>query len=71
MFLHCEHRIHTVVAWLRLACLNTRLAGETSELVVYPGEYHGIATPSYIKDLYERYLAWYDEYVRGATAPVS
>jgi hypothetical protein len=29
------------------------------------GEYHGIGTPSYIKDLYERYLAWFAKYVKG------
>jgi len=39
--------------------------GKTTELVVYPGEYHGIGTPSYIKDLYERYLAWFAKYVKG------
>jgi len=39
--------------------------GKTTELVVYPGEYHGIATPTYIKDLYERYLAWFAKYVKG------
>jgi len=44
------------------------MAGETSKLVVYPGEYHGIATPSYIKDLYERYLAWFAKYVKGEEA---
>jgi dipeptidyl aminopeptidase/acylaminoacyl peptidase len=39
--------------------------GRTTKLVVYPGEHHGIDTPSYQKDLYQRYLAWYDKYVRG------
>ncbi len=42
--------------------------GKTTELVVYPGEYHGIGTPSYLKDLYQRYLAWYGTYVKGAGA---
>ncbi len=39
--------------------------GKTAQLVVYPGEFHGIGTPSYRKDLYERYLAWYGQYVKG------
>jgi dipeptidyl aminopeptidase/acylaminoacyl peptidase len=34
-------------------------------LVVYPGESHGIARPSFIRDRYGRYLAWYDRTVRG------
>jgi len=40
--------------------------GRTTQLVVYPGEHHGIQTPSFIKDLYERYLDWYDKYVKGS-----
>jgi dipeptidyl aminopeptidase/acylaminoacyl peptidase len=39
--------------------------GVPTELVVYPGEYHGIGTPSHLKDLYERYLAWFDKYLNG------
>ena len=44
-----------------------RQLGRTTELVVYPGQHHGISKPSYQKDLYERYLAWYDKYVKGET----
>jgi dipeptidyl aminopeptidase/acylaminoacyl peptidase len=39
-----------------------RLGVET-ELVVYPGEYHGIDTPSHFRDLYRRYLAWFDRHL--------
>jgi dipeptidyl aminopeptidase/acylaminoacyl peptidase len=39
-----------------------RLGVET-ELVVYPGEYHGIDTPSHAKDLKERYLDWFGEHL--------
>jgi len=39
--------------------------GRVTLLVVYPGEFHGIGKPSYIKDLYERYLDWYGKYVKG------
>jgi len=39
--------------------------GRETQLVVYPGEFHGIRKPSYQKDRYERYLAWYDKYVKG------
>ncbi len=42
--------------------------GRTTQLVVYPGEFHGIQTPSYIKDLYERYLDWYGKYVKGSVS---
>jgi dipeptidyl aminopeptidase/acylaminoacyl peptidase len=39
--------------------------GQTAELVVYPGEYHGIGKPTYIRDLYQRYLDWYGRHVKG------
>ena len=45
-----------------------RQLGRTTELVVYPGQHHGISKPSYQKDLYERYLAWYDKYVKSEPA---
>jgi len=45
--------------------------GRTTELVVYPGEYHGFTTPSHIKDRLERYLAWYAHYVKGDATPAS
>ncbi len=44
-----------------------RRMGRTTQLVVYPGESHGIRRPSFQKDRYERYLAWYGKYVKGET----
>ena len=38
--------------------------GRTTELVVYPGQHHGISKPSYVKDRWERYLAWYNRFLR-------
>ena len=43
--------------------------GRTTELVVYPGEFHGFTTPSHLKDRLERYLAWYAHYVKGDSTP--
>ena len=34
-----------------------------TELIVYPGENHSFSTPSYNKDVLERYLAWYDKHL--------
>ena len=47
-----------------------RRAGRVdTELVVYPDQWHSIETPSYRKDRFDRYLAWYDRYLRpGAVA---
>ena len=43
--------------------------GRDTLLVVYPDEYHGFRTPSHIKDLHERYLAWYAHYVKADGTP--
>ena len=43
--------------------------GRPTELVVYPGEHHGIARPSFQKDRLERYLAWYGKYVKAGPPP--
>jgi dipeptidyl aminopeptidase/acylaminoacyl peptidase len=49
-----------------------RRRGVPAQLVVYPGQSHGIRVPSYQKDRYERYLAWYGKWVRGTgEAPIS
>jgi dipeptidyl aminopeptidase/acylaminoacyl peptidase len=43
--------------------------GRETELVVYPGEFHGFKTPSHIKDRLERNLAWYAHYVKQDGTP--
>jgi dipeptidyl aminopeptidase/acylaminoacyl peptidase len=47
-----------------------RSLGVDTQLIIYPNENHGITRPSYIRDRYERYLAWYDKYVKKNAAPV-
>jgi len=39
--------------------------GVPTQLVVYPDEHHGIRYPSFQKDRYERYLNWFNKYVKG------
>ena len=46
-----------------------RIGRVETELVVYPDQWHGIETPSYRKDRWERYLAWYDRFLRPGAAP--
>jgi dipeptidyl aminopeptidase/acylaminoacyl peptidase len=38
--------------------------GVETELVIYPGQYHAIRRPSYLRDRLERYLAWYDRHLQ-------
>lgn len=44
-----------------------RSLGVDTQLIVYPNSFHGISLPSYVRDRYERYLAWYDKYVKKVT----
>ena len=78
-FLHAD-RIKTPTLFLcgqddmNVPLLNTeqmyqalRRLGVPTELVIYPGQNHGIRTPTYQKDRLERYLQWYDRYLRPET----
>jgi dipeptidyl aminopeptidase/acylaminoacyl peptidase len=47
-----------------------RSLGVETQLVIYPNEFHGITRPSYVKDRYQRYLDWYDKYVKKNPVPV-
>jgi dipeptidyl aminopeptidase/acylaminoacyl peptidase len=41
-----------------------RSLGIDTQLIIYPNETHGIQRPSYQRDRMERYLAWYDKYLK-------
>jgi dipeptidyl aminopeptidase/acylaminoacyl peptidase len=43
-----------------------RSLGIDTQLIIYPNENHGIQRPSYQRDRMERYLAWYDKYLKKA-----
>jgi dipeptidyl aminopeptidase/acylaminoacyl peptidase len=43
--------------------------GIDTQLVVYPGQFHGITEPSYVRDRLERRLAWYNRYLMPAGDP--
>jgi dipeptidyl aminopeptidase/acylaminoacyl peptidase len=37
-----------------------------TQLVIYPGQFHGITTPSYVRDRLERYLSWFNRYLKAS-----
>lgn len=41
--------------------------GVDTQLIVYPGQFHGITRPSFVRDRLERYVGWYDKYLRTTT----
>jgi dipeptidyl aminopeptidase/acylaminoacyl peptidase len=42
-----------------------RTLGVPTQLVIYPGQYHLFTRPSYIHERLERYLAWFDKYLKS------
>ena len=40
-----------------------RSLGIPTELVIYPGQYHGLTLPSYVEDRMLRMIAWFDAYL--------
>ncbi|HTR31968.1 MAG TPA: S9 family peptidase [Puia sp.] len=40
-----------------------RTLGVPTELIVYPGQFHGISIPSYQRDRFDRWIAWFKKYL--------
>jgi dipeptidyl aminopeptidase/acylaminoacyl peptidase len=42
--------------------------GVETQLVIYPGQYHSLSKPSYHRDRLERYVGWFDRFLKpGST----
>ena len=41
-----------------------RSLGIDTQLVIFPGQFHGLTVPSYQRDRLERYLGWFDKYLK-------
>ncbi|MDE3187931.1 MAG: S9 family peptidase [Acidobacteriota bacterium] len=83
-FLEVDKRIHTPMLFMGgTSDMNVPLIGgeqmyqalkslgRPTELVVYPGQFHGFTRPSFIRDRYERWLAWWDKYLKAAATPAA
>jgi dipeptidyl aminopeptidase/acylaminoacyl peptidase len=79
-FLEIDKRVHTPMLFMGgTSDMNVPLIGgeqmyealkslgRPTELVVYPGQFHGFTRPSFIKDRYERWLGRWDKYLKPAT----
>ena len=45
-----------------------RRLGVPTQLIIYPGQSHGIRLPSFQKDRYERYVGWFDRFLKADAA---
>jgi dipeptidyl aminopeptidase/acylaminoacyl peptidase len=41
--------------------------GVDTQLVIYPGQFHGLSIPSYERDRLQRYVNWFDKYLKAGT----
>lgn len=64
LFLCGEKDFNVPVAGSEQMYQALRSLGVETQLVIYPNENHGIRRPSYVRDRYERYLGWYDKYLK-------
>ncbi|MBX7124236.1 MAG: S9 family peptidase [Cyclobacteriaceae bacterium] len=49
-----------------------RVQGVPTNLIIYPNQFHGITVPGYQKDRFDRYIKWFDQYLRNTpTATVN
>lgn len=42
--------------------------GVDTQLVIYPGQFHGLTVPSYERDRLQRYVDWYNKYLQPTAA---
>lgn len=66
LFMASQNDFNVPVAGAEQMYQALRSLGVPTELVIYPGQNHGISVPSYIKDRYERHIKWFNKYLNGA-----
>ncbi len=64
MFMASEKDFNVPVAGSEQMYQALRSLGVPTQLIIYPGQFHGITTPSYQKDRAERYNRWFDKYLK-------
>lgn len=68
LFLGGDKDFNVPIAGSEQMYVALRGRGVPAKLIVYPDQHHNISTPSYKKDRLDRYIAWYDKYVKSASS---
>jgi dipeptidyl aminopeptidase/acylaminoacyl peptidase len=64
LFLCGQQDFNVPVAGSEQMYMALKSLGIDTELIIYPGEFHGIRRPSFAKDRLQRYLDWYAKYLK-------
>lgn len=46
-----------------------RSVGVDTQLIIYPGQFHGLTTPSYLRDRLQRQIDWYERHLAAPMRP--
>jgi dipeptidyl aminopeptidase/acylaminoacyl peptidase len=65
MFLGGEKDFNVPIAGGEQMYQALKSLGVPTQMIVYPGQFHGITRPSFVKDRYDRYVGWYAKYLMG------
>jgi dipeptidyl aminopeptidase/acylaminoacyl peptidase len=68
LFLCGEKDFNVPVAGVEQMYQALRSLNVPTQLVVYPGQYHGLTVPSYTRDRMQRYLDWWNKYLQPEMA---
>ncbi len=64
LFMGSQNDFNVPVAGAEQMYQALRSLGVPTELVIYPNQNHGLSVPSYVKDRLERYIKWFDKYLK-------
>ena len=64
MFMASEKDFNVPTAGAEQMYQALKSLGIPAQLIIYPGQFHGITKPSYQVDRYERYLKWFGGYLK-------
>lgn len=68
LFLCGEKDFNVPIAGVEQMYQALRSLNVPTQLVVYPGQYHGLTVPSYQRDRIQRYLDWWNKYLQPEAA---
>jgi dipeptidyl aminopeptidase/acylaminoacyl peptidase len=64
LFMASQNDFNVPVAGAEQMYQALKATGIPTRLVIYPNQNHGIVTPSYIVDRYQRTIGWFREYLK-------
>lgn len=64
LFLGGEKDFNVPIAGSEQMYLALKTLGVPTQLVIYPGQFHGLSLPSYQRDWETRFIAWMDRYLK-------